>query len=160
MSAKKVYDIDYDFCVSALQARPARECATLMRIGWTTIDLVISNVTDTRRHIGDVLKSGKVQPWVRRCVRECYALYDSAVIQAKRLLRDYMHKDYLGAEYQVGGIDNPAGICGLLFEEGSQDMPIPGCGGGVSPFSARNNNAIQLSGMVMFVLRLLQGTLH
>nr|GMD62449.1 putative invertase inhibitor [Ipomoea batatas] len=151
---------DYDFCISTLQARPARECATLLRIGWTTIELLMSNVTDTRRHIKGVLTSGKVQRWVRRCVRECYSLYDMALVQAESLLWEYTHREYDSIEYAANNIMNYAALCDDLFVEGSQSMPVPGCGGGVSPFSARNNNAVQLSGMALAVIRLLKGELH
>nr|GLL40747.1 putative invertase inhibitor [Ipomoea trifida] len=146
---------DYDFCISALQARPARECATLLRIGWTTIELVMSNVTDTRRHIKSVLTSAKVQRWVRRCVKECCSLYEMAIVQAENLLWEYD-----SIEYAARNIVNHAALCDELFVEGSQSMPVPGCGGGVSPFSARNNNAVQLSGMALAVIRLLKGELH
>ncbi|XP_031114244.1 uncharacterized protein LOC116017754 [Ipomoea triloba] len=124
----------------------------LLRVGWTCIDLVImSNVTDTRRHIGGVLNSGKVQRWVRRCVSECYSLYDRALLQAERLLWEYN-----SIEYAAIRIMNHAALCDELFVEGSQSMPVPGCGGGVSPFSARNNHTVQLSGMALAVIRLVK----
>nr|GMD71669.1 pectinesterase 2-like [Ipomoea batatas] len=90
---------DYDFCVSTLQARPARECARLLRIGWTSIDLLGINVTDTRRHIRSVLKSGNVQHWARRCVIECYERYDTAEILVESCLRKYRHTDFVNADF-------------------------------------------------------------
>ncbi|XP_019192129.1 PREDICTED: uncharacterized protein LOC109186556 [Ipomoea nil] len=122
--------IHYDFCISALQARPAKECATLRGIGMTCINLIMNNVTDTRRHIRGVVNSGKVQPWVRRCVDECYDLYDRAVTRVGNALMDYKHKKYMEAEAELSMVMDSVMLCDMLFMKGrSRDKPAGGCGG-------------------------------
>ncbi|XP_031114318.1 putative invertase inhibitor [Ipomoea triloba] len=154
-------DIHYDFCTSALESRPARECQTLRGVGMASIRLVIANVTDTRRHIQAVVHSGKVRPWVKRCIDECSDLYDSALIGVEEAMTNYKSQDYTQAQYGIDQVIDMAGLCEDLFAVGSQDTPAGGCGGGVSPFSARNNNAMELSAMVLAVMRLLQeGRVH
>ncbi|XP_019192070.1 PREDICTED: putative invertase inhibitor [Ipomoea nil] len=148
--------LDYDFCISALQARPAKECATLRDIGMTCINLVMNNVTDTRRHIRGVMNSGKVQHWVRRCVDECYDLYDLAVDRMGDALKAFKHKEYMEAEDEFSMVDNSMQLVEELFKVGSRDSPAGGCGGGVSPFSARNNDTTQLCGMGMLVMNCLR----
>nr|GLL35123.1 putative invertase inhibitor [Ipomoea trifida] len=123
-------------------------------------DAVPHRVTDTRRHIKSVLHSGHVQPWAKRCVTECYERYDTAEIFVDSLANKYRLKDFVNADFYDVALINSMGFCLEAFQKDSQNSPVGGCGGGVSPFSARNNNTIQLAGMVQAVISLLRGVLH
>nr|GMD59422.1 putative invertase inhibitor [Ipomoea batatas] len=118
---------DYDFCVSTLQARPARECATLLRIGWTSIELLMSNVTDTRRHIKGVLKSGKVQHWAMPCVTECYDRYNTAEILVESCLWKYRHTDFVNANFYAVALINSMVFCEEAFQKGRSAAAAAGC---------------------------------
>nr|GMD62493.1 putative invertase inhibitor [Ipomoea batatas] len=113
---------DYDFCVSTLQARPARECATLLRIGWTSIELLMSNVTDTRRHIKSVLNSGKVQHWAMPCVTECYERYETAEILVESCLWKYRHTDFVNANFYAVALINSMVFCEEAALKGSDEL--------------------------------------
>nr|GMD62443.1 putative invertase inhibitor [Ipomoea batatas] len=152
----------YDFCTAALKSRPASECQTLRGIGMACINLVMANVTDTGRHIKAVLNSGEVRPELRMCVDECSMLYNGhAITGAKEAMMNYKNEEYTNTYYDLEIVMDQIELCDDLFTVGSQDSPSGGCGGGFSPFSARNNDTMQLSGMAMAVMNLLQeGNVH
>ncbi|XP_019192058.1 PREDICTED: uncharacterized protein LOC109186504 [Ipomoea nil] len=138
ISAKTDPNIDYAFCTSALKAK---QCETLRDIGTACINLIMTNVTDTRRYISALVKGGKVEHRLRRCVDHCYELYTDAAPDLGGALRDYRDKKYEDANIKLSAVMDAAAEC--------EDC-------GVSPLSERNNATFQLSAMALSVMHLIQ----
>ncbi|XP_031114354.1 putative invertase inhibitor [Ipomoea triloba] len=158
ISAKTDPNINYAFCTSALQAKPAKQCATLRRIGTTCIKLVMTNVTDTRHHIQGLVKGGKVKHDLRKCIDHCYEMYTDAAPDVGGALSAYRDKKYGDANIKLSAVMDAAADCEDLF--GRSRRHGGGCGG-VSPLSERNNATFQLSAMALSVMHLIkEGKAH
>ncbi|XP_055815071.1 putative invertase inhibitor [Solanum dulcamara] len=140
-------NIKYGFCTSSLQAAPASQCATLRGLGMISIRLIRYNVTDTRCHVKILFKDKNLDPYVRRCLKDCSDLYSDAIPTIKLAMKNYNSKKYYDANIQISAIIAAATTCEDQFKEKE---------GVVSPLTKRNENTFQLSAIALSIMNLIK----
>lgn len=140
-------NIKYGFCTSSLQAAPASQCATLRGLGMISIRLIRYNVTDARCHIKILMKEKKLDPYIRRCLSDCFDLYSDAIPSIKLAMKSYNAKKYYDANIQISSIMDATTTC----EDGFKEKD-----GVVSPLTKRNEITFQLSAVALSVMNLIK----
>ncbi|XP_016450878.1 putative invertase inhibitor [Nicotiana tabacum] len=140
-------NIKFGFCTSSLQAAPASQCATLRGLGMISIRLIRYNVTDARCHIKILMKEKKLDPYIRRCLSDCFDLYSDAIPSIKLAMKSYNAKKYYDANIQISSIMDATTTC----EDGFKEKD-----GVVSPLTKRNEITFQLSAVALSVMNLIK----
>ncbi|CAA2961765.1 invertase inhibitor [Olea europaea subsp. europaea] len=141
--ARRDPNIEYNFCTTSLQAAPTSQCASLQRLGMISIKLVRHNVTDTRVYVKHLMKNGKLDPYSKLYLKDCYELFSDAISSVKRAMKYYNSKRYDDANMQKSGVMDAATTC----EDGFSERE-----GLVSPLTKRNRNTFQLSAIVLSIM--------
>ncbi|KAM3323153.1 putative invertase inhibitor [Capsicum chacoense] len=140
-------NIKYDFCTSSLLAAPASECASLRGLGMISIRLIRYNLTDTRCHVKKLLKEKNLDPYVKRCLKDCLELYSDAIPTIKLAMKSYNAKKYYDANIQISSVMDAPTTC----EDGFKEKE-----GVVSPLTKRNDITFQLSAVALSVMNLVK----
>ncbi|KAJ8565735.1 hypothetical protein K7X08_008311 [Anisodus acutangulus] len=140
-------NIQYGFCTTSLQAAPASQCATLRGLGMISIRLIRYNVTDTRCNVKILLKDKNLDPYVRRCLMDCFELYSDAITYIKLAMKSYNTKKFYDANIQISSIMDAATTCEDGFKE-KDDV--------VSPLTKKNEITFQLSAVALSVMNLIK----
>ncbi|XP_060215734.1 putative invertase inhibitor [Lycium barbarum] len=140
-------NINYNFCISALQAAPPSQCTTLRGLGMVSIQIILHNVTDTRCHIKNLMEDRNLEPYVRMCLSDCFELYSDSIPSIKQAIRNYDLKRYVDTNIQISSIMDAATTC----EDGFAEKE-----GAVSRLKERNGYTFQLSAIALSIMKLLQ----
>ncbi|GMH13769.1 hypothetical protein Nepgr_015610 [Nepenthes gracilis] len=141
-------NINYTFCVNALQAAPASRCARLPRLGLLSLRLARDNATDTRCYIRQYMKSkAKVlDPRAKAALDDCLELYSDSIATLLEAMQDYRAKRFADVNVKVSSVIDGSDTCEDGFTEG----------GIASPLSRQNNFSFQLSAMVLSIVNKIQ----
>ncbi|MCD9641163.1 hypothetical protein HAX54_027109, partial [Datura stramonium] len=112
-----------------------------------SIRLIRYNVTDTRCHVKILLMDKNLDPYIRRCLRDCFELYSDAITSIKLAMKSYNTKKYYDANIQISSIMDAATTCEDGFKE-KNDL--------VSPLTERNEITFQLSAMTLSIMNLVK----
>ncbi|KAL3613646.1 hypothetical protein CASFOL_041720 [Castilleja foliolosa] len=137
-------NIDYNFCTTSLLPAPASRCATLAGLGSIAIRLVRYNLTDTRCHIKMLLTNKTLDPYIKQCLDGCFELYSDAISSVKDAMRYYKAGKFNDANLQISSVLDASTTCEDGFIEGEV----------VSPLRKRNNDMLQLSAIVLSIMRI------
>ncbi|KAK9697365.1 hypothetical protein RND81_08G033100 [Saponaria officinalis] len=135
-------NINYKFCVYALQSAPASRCANMTRLGLISITLIRNNVTDTRCLIKQFLANKKVDKNTKQGLLDCLELYSDSQPTLSEATRDYLARRYDDANVKVSSVIDASTTC----EDGFQDLEV------VSPLTKQNNHTFQLSAMSLSIM--------
>ncbi|KNA07117.1 hypothetical protein SOVF_174720 [Spinacia oleracea] len=140
-SSKNDPNINYKFCVYALQSAPASRCANITRLGLMSITLIKHNVTDTRCTIRQLLQEKKKS---MTALKDCLELYSDSLPTLREATTDYRAKRFVDANEKVSSVMEAATTC----EQGFEDL-------GVSPLTQRNDRIFQLSAVALSIMNVL-----
>ncbi|KAF3445630.1 hypothetical protein FNV43_RR10806 [Rhamnella rubrinervis] len=143
-------NINYNFCITSLQASPESRCASnLRRLGSITINLIKRNVTATNHFIKDLLiaQNKTMGPYQKACLIDCLELYGDAVSTVSDAMKAYRSRHYDDANVQLSSVIDAATTC----EDGFKERK-----GVVSPLTKRNNDAFQLSVIALSIIYVLR----
>ncbi|KAL8062284.1 hypothetical protein ABFX02_02G137800 [Erythranthe guttata] len=141
-------NINYTFCTTSLQAAAASRCATLRGLGTISVRLLSHNITNTRRHITQLMKNKKLDSYVRQCLSDCFELYSDSIPSVEKAMKYYNNKRFDDANVAISSIMDASTTCEDGFKEGRTGVN--------SPLSERNDDVFQLSAVALSVMRLLQ----
>ncbi|XP_031277620.1 putative invertase inhibitor [Pistacia vera] len=139
-------NLNYNFCVTSLEAVPSSHCADLRQLGMISINLTRRNVTNTRSYINELLKNKKSDPFMSSCLTDCYELYSDAISTLQQAIKDYKSKQYEDANFEISSVMDASTTC----EDGFKEQK-----GLVSPLTKRNNNSFQLSVIALSIINML-----
>ncbi|KAK4372307.1 hypothetical protein RND71_007691 [Anisodus tanguticus] len=112
-----------------------------------SIRLIRYNVTDTRCNVKILLKDKNLDPYVRRCLMDCFELYSDAITSIKLAMKSYNTKKFYDANIQISSIMDAATTCEDGFKE-KDDV--------VSPLTKKNEITFQLSAVTLSVMNLIK----
>ncbi|GAB4838092.1 hypothetical protein Ancab_027623 [Ancistrocladus abbreviatus] len=139
-------NIQFSFCVHALQAAPASHCANLTQLGTITLRLAQDNASDTRCYIKQMLKRNmSLNPRVRAALKDCLELYSDSMQTLKEAKRDYRAQRLADANIKVSSVIDASDTC----EDGFKEVGV------ASPLTMRNNFTFQLSSMALSIMNML-----
>ncbi|XP_051132393.1 putative invertase inhibitor [Andrographis paniculata] len=147
ISSRDDPNIDYAFCVTSLQAVPGSRCASLGALGKISIDLVLRNITETSCYIEQLIENGTWDPYRRQCLSDCSELFSDAIPAVEQAARDYEARRFDDANVHISSAMDAATTCEDGFNERS---------GRNSPMTKRNNDAFQLSAIVLAIIDLVR----
>ncbi|RVX13293.1 putative invertase inhibitor [Vitis vinifera] len=127
---------NYSFCIQALESDPKTPAAKdYMDLAVISLNLGISNTTDTRSYINDLYESPETDPSKKPALKGCISGYDGAVGSFKSALGE-LKEDALTANYDAKVAGDGAVSCeDQLASGGVKDSSI----------SARNQFTLSLS---------------
>ncbi|XP_074284423.1 putative invertase inhibitor [Silene latifolia] len=143
-SSKNDPNINYKFCVYALQSAPASQCANLTRLGLMAIKLIKNNVTDTRCLIKQLLSNKMLDKSTKEGLTDCLDLYSDSQPTLNEAAKDYRARRYVEANLKVSSVIDASTTC----EQGFEDLEIG------SPLAQQNNHAYQLSAIALSIMNM------
>ncbi|XP_051147880.1 putative invertase inhibitor [Andrographis paniculata] len=142
-------NIDYGFCTSSMKGATAGGRATLPALGAISLRLVQDNLTDTRRHVREILNnSSMLSPYSRRCLHDCLELFSDAVSGVEDAARDYDAKRFDDANVKMSAVMDAPTTCEDGFKEGPAAV--------ASPLSKRNRDAFELSAIALSIINVVR----
>ncbi|XP_047956799.1 putative invertase inhibitor [Salvia hispanica] len=142
-------NIKFGFCATSLQAAPASQCASTRGLATIAIRALRYNVTDTRCHIKQLLKSGRRwDPYARQCLGDCLDLYSDAISTVKQAMKDFNARRFDDANVRISSVMDAATTCEDAFAEGGN--------GAVSPLTKRNADAFQIGAVALSVVGMIR----
>ncbi|XP_028777973.1 putative invertase inhibitor [Neltuma alba] len=143
-------NVSYRFCRTSLQADPhSRRVRNLRDLGFISLRLLRHNVTETRFHIKNLLKTTKkkkIDPFIREGLDDCLEVYSDAIPTLRDAIKDYKAKLYADCNVKVSSVLDASATCEDGFKE--KDSVV-------SPLTKRNSNAFRLSAIALFIINLL-----
>ncbi|KAK4776641.1 hypothetical protein SAY86_005329 [Trapa natans] len=140
-------NVQYGFCLAALQSAPDSLCADFLReLGLISVKLVRDNITSTRCYIKYLLRDIKAGPYVRLRLDDCLDIYSDSLLAVKRIIKDYQSKRYGYANMEMSSVLDAAMACEDGFEQEE---------GLMSPLMKRNDNLYMLSAMALTIINML-----
>ncbi|XP_054779593.1 putative invertase inhibitor [Prosopis cineraria] len=142
-------NISYRFCRTSLQSDPHSRCVRNLReLGFISLKLLRHNVTETRVHIKNLLKTAtmkkkKVDPFIKECLDDCFEVYSDAISSLRDAIKDYKAKLYADCNVKVSSVLDASTTC----EDGFKEKD-----GVVSPLTKRNGDTFQLSAIALFII--------
>ncbi|XP_021750051.1 putative invertase inhibitor [Chenopodium quinoa] len=146
-SSKNDPNINYKFCVYALQSAPASHCANTTRLGLISITLIKHNVTDTRCSIKQLLQDKKVSKRYKGVLKDCLELYSDALSTLSEVVSDFRAQRFVDANVKVSSVMEASTTC----EDGFEEV-------GVSPLTQENNRIFQLSAVALSIMNILHSS--
>ncbi|XP_057537656.1 putative invertase inhibitor [Amaranthus tricolor] len=143
-SSKTKPNINYKFCVYALQSFPASHCADITRLGQNAITLIKHNVTDTRCYIKQLLQYKKIGNDTKSALQDCIDLYSDSLSTLREAIIDYRSSRFVDANVKVSSVMDASSTC----EDGFDDIGV------VSPLKERNNRVFQLSAIALSIINM------
>ncbi|KAI3879486.1 hypothetical protein MKX03_014106 [Papaver bracteatum] len=114
--------INYDFCVSSLEANPLSKTSDIHGLAAISIDLCLKNATYIDTYIDSILKDGKEEPRVLQYIKECKEYYSSALEDVQGAMEAFNGKNYDGAFNYICDADTWANTCEIGFTETGVDF--------------------------------------
>ncbi|XP_044500926.1 putative invertase inhibitor [Mangifera indica] len=139
-------NLNYNFCLTSLEAVPSSHCANLRQLGMISINLIRSNVTDTKSYINELLKKKKLDPFMRSCLTDCFELYSDTIPTLQQATKDCKFKHYEDANIEISSVMDASATCEDGFKEKEDAF---------SPLTKRNNNTFQLSAIALSIINML-----
>ena len=91
-------DLKYHFCVASLESDSRSRTATLEELGAISVMLTISNATNLKSYIFELLEDKRFDPYSKGCLRDCLELYSDAIDTLRNALDDFKNKHYIDAK--------------------------------------------------------------
>ncbi|KAF8032197.1 hypothetical protein BT93_D1191 [Corymbia citriodora subsp. variegata] len=135
-------NISYRFCVASLESNPDSHHTDLGGLGLISIKLLRHNMTHTRSYTKKLLKSKKMDPFIKACLQDCLELYSDAVSTLKEAIRAYKDEKYDDTKINLSSVIDASTTCEDGFAE--KDM--------ASPLAVRNKDAFQLSALALSIV--------
>ncbi|KAJ8428179.1 hypothetical protein Cgig2_015620 [Carnegiea gigantea] len=123
-SSKSDPNIDQNFCVYALQAFPASQCANLTRLGLISITLVNSNVTDTQCLVKRFLKDKKPDKGTKAALKDCLDLYSDSAYALSNASKDFKARRFFDANVKVSSVMDASTSCEHGFDDVGISSPL------------------------------------
>ncbi|XP_010052753.2 putative invertase inhibitor [Eucalyptus grandis] len=143
-------NVSYKFCVASLESNPNSLSADLHGLGLISIKLLRHNMTHTRSYTKKLLKSKKMDPFIKACLQDCLELYSDAVPTLKEVIRSYKAEKYEDANINLSSAMEASTTC----EDGFSEKGV------VSPLTERNEDASQLSALALSIVTMLSRSSH
>ncbi|CAN6486448.1 unnamed protein product [Victoria cruziana] len=140
--------LDYDFCLTTLQADQRSYRANITWLGYISIDLGIKNATSALSYISKLLKQ-KTDPYTKACLKDCKQLYSSAIDSLKSGAESLKAERYDDVNVEISAAMTDADTC----ETGFTDRE-----GGASPLTKENQNLMNLGSLGLAILELIAQT--
>ncbi|KAI6702887.1 hypothetical protein NL676_012023 [Syzygium grande] len=115
-------------------AVPTAHLANLRGLGLISIKLLWHNVTDTRSYTKKLLKSEKMDPFIKPCLQDCLELYSDAVPTLKQAIRTYKDKKHRDVNIDLSSVMDAS----MTWEDGFAEK------GAASLLAERNKDEFQL----------------
>ncbi|XP_015580600.1 putative invertase inhibitor [Ricinus communis] len=146
-AAKTDPNFSYEFCVTFLDANPMSKNATLEELVLISVELTISNSTNIKSYISQLLYQKNMDTYTRGALKDCLELYSNANSKLHEAIRDSMKlKDYFKANLDVSAAMDSSSTC----EDGFKEKR-----GVVSPLTKENNVFFQLTAVVLSFINML-----
>ncbi|XXG51013.1 hypothetical protein AAC387_Pa02g4883 [Persea americana] len=136
-------NINYNFCITALQSDPRSTTADLAGLGTISIQLTMAVVNKTGAHAQQLIKSGTFDSYDRQCLDVCLELYYDATSTLTDSLKALEEKSYDDANIWVSSVMDVSGTCEDSFKERE---------GHGSPLTEENDYLFQLSAIVLAII--------
>ncbi|KAI6702879.1 hypothetical protein NL676_012015 [Syzygium grande] len=143
-------NVSYKFCVASLESNPNSRRADLRGLGLISIKLLRHNVTGTRAYAKKLLKSKKMDPFIKACLQDCLELYSDAVPTLKEAIRAYKDEKYRDVNIDLSSVMDASTTC----EDGFTEK------GAASPLAERNKDEFQLSALALSIVTILSRSSH
>ena len=128
----------YHFCVASLESDPRSRTATLEELGAISVMVTISNATNLKSYILELLEDKRFDPYSKGCLRDCLELYSDAIDTLRNALDDFKNKHYIDAKQGFTSAMDASGTC----EEGFMEKE-----GEASPLTKEDERFFQLCAM-------------
>ncbi|KAI3903865.1 hypothetical protein MKW98_015647 [Papaver atlanticum] len=117
-------DLNYDFCVSSLEANPVSKTSDIFGLAEISMELCSRNATYIHIYIEGILKDGKEGPRARICLEDCMEFYSTAVEEVQEAQEAFNGKDYYNALIHVSNAGIEADTCKNGFTEAGIDFSL------------------------------------
>ncbi|MCL7036811.1 hypothetical protein MKW94_001666 [Papaver nudicaule] len=114
--------VNYDFCVSSLEANPLSETSDIFGLAEISMELCLNNATYIQTYIDSILKDGKAEPGARVCLGNCIEFYSMAFREVQKAMEAFSGKDYVTALVRLGGAIASADTCQDGFTDAGVDF--------------------------------------
>ncbi|RZC94277.1 hypothetical protein C5167_044870 [Papaver somniferum] len=116
--------LNYDFCVSSLEANPLSKTSDIFGLAVISMDLSLKNATYIHTYIEGILKDVKQEPTARMCLKDCMEFYSTAVKDLQEAVEAFNGKDYYDALRLVSDAGIDARTCKTGFTELGVDFSL------------------------------------
>ncbi|XP_060207520.1 putative invertase inhibitor [Lycium barbarum] len=140
----KSTDINYNFCVTSLQAIPASHVTNLQGIGLVAMELALKNATNTISTIEKMLSSKEFEPFAMDCLRDCLELYADAIAMLVDAFAAFLYKQLDAANIFMRTVMDATSTCDEGFTEKKGEL---------TPLAKENNNLFQLSDISWCIIK-------
>ncbi|KAJ7944645.1 Pectinesterase inhibitor [Quillaja saponaria] len=83
-AAKNDPQLSFDFCVACLEANTKNQPTSLEELVAISVDVTMSNTTNTISKISDLLKEQKFGDYAKSCLQDCLELYSDCSFEFRR----------------------------------------------------------------------------
>ncbi|OVA02474.1 Pectinesterase inhibitor domain [Macleaya cordata] len=143
--AEKSPVLNYDFCVTSLQAVPESKTSNAQGLGIISLELAQTNATDTISFIQKLLKYKDFKDtYTKQCLKDCLDLYSDAIPRLVQSIGAFRSNDYVNANIWISALMDAAMTCEDGFDEGRK----------VSPLKKQNYDFYQLCDIALIITKL------
>ncbi|KAJ8556511.1 hypothetical protein K7X08_032263 [Anisodus acutangulus] len=140
----KSTDINYNFCVTSLQAIPVTHVTNLQGTGIVAMELALENATNTISTIEKMLSSKEFDPFAADCLRDCLELYADAIAMLVDAFGAFLSEHFDIATVLMRTVMDVASTCDEEFTEKKGEF---------TPLAKENYNLFQLSDISWCIIK-------
>ncbi|EEF38053.1 cell wall / vacuolar inhibitor of fructosidase 2 [Ricinus communis] len=145
-STAKLPSVKFEDCVGALQLDPRTPTANLTILAQISIQLGISNATETQTFVKNMANNSTTPAPLRKPLRTCLSWYEAVIMSFKSALEE-LDEDMLSANYDVKIAGDDALECEAELTRDKAKIP---------PLTARNYYALLYSSIGFVITDRLQ----
>lgn len=116
--------VNYNFCVSFLEANVKTEPPNITVLTVSTLKLLNSTAANIFSEIAKLLKDPKFSENAKSCLNDCSTLYDDAMTEIEDAERYVETKDFAGANIRVSAAMDASTTCEDQFGEAEEKSPL------------------------------------
>ncbi|KAI3955888.1 hypothetical protein MKW98_006248 [Papaver atlanticum] len=140
--------INYDFCVSSLEANPLSKTSDISGLAVISMDLCLKNATYIDTYIDSILKDGKAEPRILRNLKDCMEYYSTASENVQKAMKAFNGKYYYEAINYINNAGIWADTCKLGFTEFGDDFSL---------LKKQDNDFFQLTSISLNIIAIIRG---
>ncbi|KAK4728376.1 hypothetical protein R3W88_021364 [Solanum pinnatisectum] len=140
----KSADINYNFCVTSLQAIPTTHVTNLQGVGIVAMELALENATNTISTFEKMLSSKEFDPFAMNCLRDCLELYADAITMLVDAFVAFLAEHFDIATVLMRTVMDVTSMCDEEFTEKKGELTL---------LAKENYNLFQLSDISSCIIK-------
>ncbi|CAN4078131.1 unnamed protein product [Withania somnifera] len=140
----KSSDMNYNFCVTSLQAVPVTHVTNLQGVGIVAMELALENATNTISTIEKMLSSKEFDLFAMDCLRDCLELYADAIAMLVDAFMAFLSEHFDIATVLMRTVMEATSTCDEEFTEKKGEL---------TPLAKENYNLFQLSDISSCIIK-------